>query len=704
MDDTNPSTEDEEYVEALKRDVKWLGFDWGDNMFYASDYFQRLYEFAVELVEAGKAYVCSLSEDEIREYRGTVKEDGRPSPYRDRSVAENLDLFSKMRDGEFPDGAHVLRAKIDMSASNMKMRDPLLYRIRHAHHYRTGDDWPIYPMYDFAHCLEDAVEKITHSICTLEFENNRDVYDWVVDNVTLGHKRPHQFEFARLNLNYTVMSKRKLLQLVQDDLVSGWDDPRMPTISGLRRRGYTPASIRNFANMIGVAKTNSMVDVSLLEYSIRDDLNHKAPRVMGVLDPLKLIITNYPEGEIESLSASLWPHDVPKEGERQVPFTRELYIERSDFMESPEKGFNRLAPGREVRLRYAYFIRAERIIRGEDGKILAVECSYDKATKGGSAPDGRKVKGTIHWVSATEGVEVAVNLYDRLFCVENPAATDDFKAALNPNSLKTVTAVVEPYALGAKSGEHFQFERNGYFFVDPKDSSAGSPVFNRVVTLKSGWDNKPKKSAPSVDKPASKPNQGAAGRSRTEQLQYLFDQDPSLKDRYDELCSIKGVQEAAAGVISTDSGLYGLFLEAVKVSDAAGTVAKWIANEVAGALKGREIEDVALTGVSLGALVKLIEDGSISGKIAKGIFEELVESGGDPVEMVESRGLSQISDVDILGSIIDDILSNNSDNVEKFKAGNSRMKGFFVGQVMQATKGKANPSVVARLLSEKLAQ
>ena len=704
MDDTNPSTEDEEYVEALKRDVKWLGFEWGENMFYASDYFERLYGFAVELIEAGKAYVCSLNEEEIRDYRGTVKEAGRPSPFRERTVAENIELFSKMRAGDFPDGAHVLRAKIDMSASNMKMRDPLLYRIRHAHHYRTGDDWPIYPMYDFAHCLEDAIEKITHSICTLEFENNRDVYDWVVDNVELGHKRPHQFEFARLNLNYTVMSKRKLLQLVQDGLVSGWDDPRMPTISGLRRRGYTPASIRNFANMIGVAKTNSMVDVSLLEYSIRDDLNHKAPRVMGVLDPLKLVITNYPENMVESLSASLWPNDVPNDADRLVPFTREIYIERSDFMETPEKGFNRLAPGREVRLRYAYFIRAERVVRSADGEVICLECTYDKATKGGNAPDGRKVKGTIHWVSASEGVQVPVNLYDRLFCVENPSATDDFKAVINPDSLKTITAIVEPYAMTAKPGDHLQFERNGYFFVDPIDSTEGSPVFNRVVTLKSGWENKGRKSEQSADiKPNPKPKQGVVGRSRTEQLQYLFDQDSTLKVRYDELCSIGGVQESAAGVIAVDAGLYSLFQEAVSVSQAAGAVAKWVANEVAGALKGRELSDVELTGASLGALVKLIEDGSISGKIAKGLFEELVESGGDPVQMVESRGLMQISDESILGAIIDDVLANNSDNVAKYRAGNTRMKGFFVGQVMQATKGKGNPGVAAKLLGKKLA-
>jgi glutaminyl-tRNA synthetase len=610
-----------------------------------------------------------------------------------------------MRAGEFADGTHVLRAKIDMSASNMKMRDPLLYRIRHAHHYRTGDEWPIYPMYDFAHCLEDAVEKITHSICTLEFENNRDVYDWVVDNVELGHKRPHQFEFARLNLNYTVMSKRKLLQLVQDGLVNGWDDPRMPTISGLRRRGYTPESIRNFANMIGVAKTNSMVDVSLLEYSIRDDLNHKAPRVMGVLEPLKLVITNYTEGEVENLTASLWPHDVPNEGERSVPFTRELYIERADFMESPVSGFNRLAIGREVRLRYAYFIRGSRVMRSDDGEIIGVECTYDRATKGGDAPDGRKVKGTIHWVSATEGVEVPVNLYDRLFCVENPAGEEDFKAALNPDSLKTITAVVEPYALTAKAGDHLQFERNGYFFVDPVDSSEGSPVFNRVVTLKSGWDQSAKKGVKDSDtKVAAKPKQGVAGRSRTEQLQYLFEQDPPLKVRYNELCSIEGVQEAAAGVIAVDAGLYGLFQDAVAVSQAAGAVAKWVANEVVGALKGRELSQVALTGASLGALVKLIEDGSISGKIAKGLFEELVESGGDPVDMVESRGLSQVSDETLLAAIIDDVLANNTENVEKFRGGNSRMKGFFVGQVMKKTAGKANPSVVSRLLEQKLSQ
>ncbi|MDI9549416.1 MAG: glutamine--tRNA ligase/YqeY domain fusion protein, partial [Chloroflexota bacterium] len=400
FDDTNPETEDPAFVEAIQRDIRWLGFDWDDRLYFASDYFDQFYEFAVQLVKMGKAYVDSLSEEEIREYRGTVLTPGRPSPYRVRSVEENLDLLARMRRGEFPDGAHVLRAKIDMASPNMKKRDPLLYRIRHAHHYRTGDKWCIYPFYDYAHPLSDAIEGITHSICTLEFENNREIYDWLVDNL-IEPPQPRQYEFARLNLDYTVMSKRKMLQLVNEGYVSGWDDPRMSTIAGLRRRGITPEAIRTFSEKVGVAKANSRVDIALLEYCIRDDLNYRAPRVMCVLRPLKVVITNYPEGQVEQLDAPYWPHDVPKEGSRPVPFSREIYIERDDFMEDPPKSFYRLAPGREVRLRYAYIIRCDEVIKDpQTGEVTELRCTYDPATQGGAAPQGRKVRGAIHWVSA----------------------------------------------------------------------------------------------------------------------------------------------------------------------------------------------------------------------------------------------------------------------------------------------------------------
>ncbi len=488
FDDSNPETEDMEYVEAIKRDVKWLGYDWGKHLYFASDYFEKLYGFAVSLIKAKKAYVCSLSEEEIRKYRGTVTEPGEDSPYRDRPVAENLDLFERMRSGEFADGEHVLRAKIDMAASNMKMRDPLLYRIRHAPHYRMGNTWCIYPMYDFTHCLSDALENITHSLCTLEFENNRTLYDWIIDNVPATSK-PRQIEFARLNLNYTVMSKRKLVELVEGGHVSGWDDPRLPTIAGLRRRGVTPESIRNFCDRISVARKNSVVDVALLENSIRDDLNTKTPRVMGVLDPLKVIILNYPEGQDEELDAAYFPDDPPKMGYRKVPFSRELYIERKDFMEEPVKKFFRLAPGREVRLRWAYFITCVDVKKNSKGQVMEVHCTYDPQTKGGDSPDGRRVKGTIHWVSASHAVPAQVRLYDRLFSEPMPDSgkDSDIIQYINPHSLDIVDAMVERSLGDAKPGERFQFERTGYFFTDPEDHTADSPVFNRIVPLRDSW-------------------------------------------------------------------------------------------------------------------------------------------------------------------------------------------------------------------------
>jgi glutaminyl-tRNA synthetase len=488
FDDTNPETEDMKYVESIMRDVRWLGFDWQDKLFFASDYFERLYEFAVRLIRDGKAYVDSLTEEEIREHRGTVTEPGRDSPYRDRSVEENLDLFARMRAGEFPDGAHVLRARGDMAASNMKMRDPLLYRIRHATHYRSGDEWCIYPMYDFAHPLSDAVENITHSICTLEFENNRAIYDWLLDNL-FAEPRPHQHEFARLNLDYTVMSKRKLLQLVEEGLVSGWDDPRMPTIAGMRRRGYTPEGIRLFADRIGVDKANSRVSMDLLEDTIRDDLNARAPRVMAVLRPLKVTITNYPEGKVEWLEAGYWPRDIDKEGSRQVPLSREIFIERTDFLEDPPADWIRLRPGGEVRLRNAYFIRCEEVERDPvSGEVTGLLCTYDPESLGKPSKGPRKKTTAIQWVSAAHKVPVEVRLYNRLFTVADPENAGDgkiFKDCLNPRSMEILQGCpVEPSLARAVPGERFQFLRHGYFVADEVDSKPGAPVFNGIVDLK----------------------------------------------------------------------------------------------------------------------------------------------------------------------------------------------------------------------------
>ena len=486
FDDTNPATEDIKYVEAIKNDVRWLGFEWNEER-YASDYFEQLYEIAERLVANGRAYVDSQTEEQIREGRGTVITPGVPSPNRDRPVEENLDLLRRMRAGEFPDGAHVLRALIDMAHPNMIMRDPLLLRIRHARHYRRGDAWCIYPLYDFAHGLSDAIEGITRSLCTLEFKDSRDIYDWLVREAGFENP-PTQIEFARLEIDYTVLSKRKLLRLVNEGFVAGWDDPRMPTIAGLRRRGVTPEAIRTFADTIGVARKPARVELPTFEHAVRDDLNMRVPRVMAVLEPLRIVLTNYPEHEVEELQASYYPHDVPLEGTRPVPFSREIYIERDDFMEDPPKKFFRLAPGREVRLRYAYLITCQRAVKNDAGEIVELHCTYDPATRGGDAPDGRRVQGTIHWVSAARAVECEVRLYDRLFTVADPEAGDaDFTASLNPASLTVVDgAKVEPSVLTDPIGSKYQFERTGYFVKDV-DSTAERPVFNRTVTLRDSW-------------------------------------------------------------------------------------------------------------------------------------------------------------------------------------------------------------------------
>ncbi|TYO96499.1 glutamine--tRNA ligase/YqeY domain fusion protein [Desulfallas thermosapovorans] len=486
FDDTNPTKEEVEYVDSIKEDVKWLGFDWDDRLYYASDYFEKLYGYAVELIQAGKAYVCDLTPEQIREYRGTLKEPGQNSPYRNRTVEENLDLFQRMRAGEFPDGSRVLRAKIDMASPNLNMRDPVLYRIQRAHHHRTGDQWCIYPMYDFAHPISDALEGITHSVCTLEFEDHRPLYNWVLDNVSVPC-HPQQIEFARLNLSHTVMSKRKLRALVENGVVSGWDDPRMPTISGLRRRGYTPEAIRDFCERIGVAKSNSVVDIAMLEHCIREDLNARAMRAMAVLRPLKVIIDNYPEGRVEMLEAENNP-ERPEMGSRQVPFSRELYIERDDFREDPPKKFFRLAPGREVRLKHAYIIKCEHVVKDEQtGEVLELHCTYDPGTRSGTGTETRKVKGTLHWVSAAHAVKAEVRLYNHLFTKENPDEDEDFRANLNPDSLEVLTScLVEPSLAGARPGSRYQFLRQGYFCVD-RDTVPGRPVFNRVVSLKDTW-------------------------------------------------------------------------------------------------------------------------------------------------------------------------------------------------------------------------
>ena len=685
MDDTNPTTEDTAYVEALKNAVEWLGFEWKDDVRYTSDYFHQLYAWAQELIKMEKAYVDSLDEETMREYRGTIKEPGKRSKYAERSVEENLDLLEKMKNGEFKDGEHVLRAKIDMSAANMKMRDPLLYRIRHAHHYRAGNEWAIYPMYDFGHCLSDYIEGVTHSICTLEFENNREIYDWMIDTLGLEPPRPYQYEFARLNINYTVMSKRKLLELVNEKYVYGWDDPRLPTIAGLRRRGYTPESILNFCESVGVAKANSTVDVAQLEFAIRDDLNTKVPRVMCVLDPLKVTIENY-QGD-EELDGSYYPEDVPKEGSRKIPFSKEIYIERDDFSENPPKGYFRLTPDQAVRLRYGYIITCKEVIKDENGNITEIIVEYNPNSKSGSDTSGIKVKSAIQWVEAKTAKAVEVRLYDRLYKCEAPEGLED----LNPDSLKIINnALIEPAVITDKPDERFQFERQGYFYADPVDYTDENPVFNKIVGLKDSWGKK-KKTPQSTPKEKKVQIDGEA-EPMTEEQQKLF-------EKYTKELKLNNM---VADILARDEKLSSFYSDALAVNNSPVSIANLVANDVAKELKEKEISDLKFNAAQIAELVKMLDDETISSKIAKQVFEEMVKTGENPNKIVEDKGLVQISDPTVIEPIIDEIIAKNPENVEKFKAGNNKLLGFFVGQTLKATGGKANPQVVNQLVAKKL--
>ncbi|UCM99185.1 glutamine--tRNA ligase/YqeY domain fusion protein [Sulfurimonas sp. SWIR-19] len=688
MDDTNPTKEDTKYVEALEDAVRWLGFDWGENLYFTSDYFSQIYDYAVQLIKMGKAYVDSLSEDEIREYRGTVTQPGKRSKYANRSVEENLDLFERMKKGEFKDGEHVLRAKIDMGAANMKMRDPLLYRIRHAHHFRAGDAWSIYPMYDFAHCLSDYIEGVTHSICTLEFENNRDIYDWVLDTLALKPPRPYQYEFARLNINYTVMSKRKLLELVEGGYVNGWDDPRLPTIAGYRRRGYTPESILNFCEQIGIAKANSVVDVAQLEFSIRDDLNTKVPRVMCVMDPLKITIENY-EGS-EEIEASYYPHDVPKEGSRKIPFSKELYIERADFEENPPKGYFRLTPKQPVRLRHGYIITCKEIIKDANGNIVEIKAQYYPDSKSGTKDtSGIKVKSAIQWVSAAEAKRIEIRLYDRLFKTEAPEGIED----LNPNSLQIIkNALIEPAVILEKPDERFQFERQGYFYADPVDYSDAHPVFNKIVGLKDSWAKK--------EKPKQQTTQ-----PKVKQVQIDGETTPMTEEQkkvFGKYTDTLKLNNEVANTLARDTFLCDFFEEALSTCNAPVTLSNIVVNEVARVLKNTDAEALKFGPVHIAQLAKMIEEDIISSKIAKQVFEDMSKSGENPTQIVEAKGLVQISDPAQILPVIDEVIANNPDNVAKYKAGNNKLFGFFVGQVLKKTDGKANPKIVNELVKQKL--
>ena len=688
MDDTNPTKEDTKYVHALEDAVKWLGFDWGDEIYFTSDYFSQIHDYAIKLIKMGKAYVDSLSEDEIREYRGTVTQPGKRSKYANRSVEENLELFEKMKNGEFKDGEHVLRAKIDMSAANMKMRDPLLYRIRNVHHFRAGDEWSIYPMYDFAHCLSDYIEGVTHSICTLEFENNRDIYDWVLDTLELKPPRPYQYEFARLNINYTVMSKRKLLELVEGKYVDGWDDPRLPTIAGYRRRGYTPESILNFCDQIGIAKANSVVDVAQLEFCIRDDLNTKVPRVMCVLDPIKVTIENY-EG-FEEIDAPYYPHDVPKEGSRKIPFSKELYIERDDFEENPPKGYFRLTPEQPVRLRHGYIITCKEVIKDENGNITELKAEYYPNSKSGSDTSGIKVKSAIQWVSAADAKQVEIRLYDRLFKNEAPEGVED----LNPDSLKIIkNAFVEPAVITQRPDERFQFERVGYFYADPIDYSDEKPVFNKIVGLKDSWAKK------------TKVKQQATPRLQAKKVQIDGEVAPmsdEQKTLFDKFTNDLKLNSEVANILARDTFLSNFFEEALNIVESPVNISNIVVNEVARELKQTEIDALKFTAEHIAQLAKMIDDEIISNKIAKQVFEDIVRTGENPTQIVEAKGLIQISDPSAIIPIIDEIVANNPDNVSKYRVGNTKLLGFFVGQVLKATQGKANPKVVNQLVAQKL--
>jgi glutaminyl-tRNA synthetase len=679
FDDTNPETESIEYVENMKRDVLWLGFQWAREL-YTSDYFDRLHEFAVQLIKDGKAYVDSLSDEEISAYRGTITERGRPSPHRDRTVRENLDLFERMRRGEFSGGAHVLRAKIDLANPNMKLRDPVLYRIVHAPHYRAGRAWCIYPLYDFAHPLSDAIEGISHSICTLEFENNRAIYDWLVENLRgrcglPQSPRPYQYEFARLSLDYTVLSKRKLIRLVEGGYVQGWDDPRMPTISGLRRRGITPEAIREFTNRIGVARANNRVDVATFDAAVRDDLNYRAPRVLAVLRPVTVVLTNYPPGQVEHLDAPYWPHDVPKTGSRTIPFSRELYIERDDFIEHPPKGFYRLQPGGRVRLRHAYVIRCDDVVKDAAGEIVELRCTYDADTLG-RQPAGGSVKGTIHWVAAAHAVPAEVRLYDRLFTTPDPEAGEgEFTEHLNPRSLAIVEGFVEPSVAGDSPDTRYQFERLGYFWPDPVDSSPAHPIFNRIVTLRDSWtrtdettnvDGRPERVEPAAPTPVKTAK--AAGLTPAQQ-------------------------------IAREAPLAAYFDEAARHGDA-GTLATWIVNELGPAIRAG---NTRVPPARLAALVDLLQKGAINTRTARDVLATALETGEDPVGIVEQRGLTQVSDATAIAPIVERVIAEHPDKAAAHHAGKTATVGFFVGQVMRETGGRANPQIVQDLVTRKLA-
>lgn len=737
FDDTNPEKEDPEFVEAIKDDVRWLGAEWGEHLYFASDYFERMYDCAEDLIRKGLAYVDSQPLGAIREGRGSLTEPGTPSPYRGRTVEENLDLFRRMREGEFEDGAHVLRGKIDMGATNLLMRDPVLYRIRHAEHYRQGDMWCLYPLYDYAHCLEDAFEGVTHSICTIEFENNRAIYDWVLENTGFAEPRPHQYEWAGLDLENAVLSKRSIAPLVKAGLVSGWDDPRLATIAAYRRRGVPPEAIHRLADMVGVSRSGARTEEAKFDFAIREVLNTRAPRVMAVLEPLKVVLTNM-DDEGEEIDAASYPPDVGREGSRIVPFSRELWIEKGDFAEDPPKGFRRLVPGGEVRLRNAYVIRCDEVVKDDCGEVVELRCSYDPETKGGKTPDGRKVKGTIHWVSARHALDAEVRLYGPLLRPEGEggvadrgraedgeltAGTDpltqevevpDITERVDPDSLVVIEAAkVEPSVADDPPETRYQFERIGYFWRDPVDGREDALVFNRIVALKSTY--RPA-SGDTVDKEGAVGKEGSAGkkdRSASDSGPSVRPQisderaearsaNPALAARFERYQSELGLSREDADLL-TGSGAAGDFFEAALAEhDDPPTVAAWIVTDVRGLLEGRTLVDLPFGGPELGRLSALVEEGTVTRRAAKDVLACMADEGGEPMVLIRSMGLEAVSEASELEAVVDGVLSEWPDKVEEYRSGNRNLIGLFVGEVMKKTRGAADPKVVRQLLNERL--
>jgi glutaminyl-tRNA synthetase len=704
MDDTNPVTEDTDYVRSIQEDVRWLGFQWTQEVRYASDYFERMYELAVRLVQTGKAYVDHQSVEQIREGRGDFGRPGSESPFRDRSVEENLRLFEAMRSGTLPDGTCVLRARIDMAHPNVLMRDPLLYRIRHAHHHRSGDTWCIYPMYDYAHPIEDAIEGITHSICTLEFESNRELYDWVMEATGPWQPRPRQYEFARLALGYTLMSKRKLLLLVQEGIVNGWDDPRMPTIAGMRRRGVTPEALRDFADLIGVAKNNSLVDMGKLEFCIRQDLEKRAPRAMAVLKPLKVELTNW-SGPLEWLELPWWPNE-PGRGTRKVPFGREILIEQDDFALEPAADWKRWAPGREVRLLGAYFLRCDDVLQDEQGHVTGLRASVDLTTRGGEAQDGRTPAGTLHWVEATHAAPAEIRLYDRLFRVEQPDG-DDFRKHLNPESLVVCgDARVEPALAGAEPGSRFQFVRQGWFSIDPA-SVGKSLVINRIIGLRDAWsktartDGRPeRKKAEAKVNPAHVAS--SPKKSRAEHRAELRISRPELADRFARYQQLPGLSTEDADALSVDDDLARYFEAALSVHPQPGSVARWLLNELAGLTKDRSLGDLPLDGRGFGRFVQLVDDGRVTASGGKTLLAHLVQNGGEPDQSVETLGLGKVEDAGALAAGVQAVLNAHPAEVARYRAGEHKLIGVFVGAALRHLKG-ADAAAVRQAILTKLA-